>query len=80
MSTVRAKFVVETRSPKSSDDSGERVTLRAVTSGSPENESFFRYTPSGTIALEVVSASAYDAFILGNEYYVDFTPAKGGGE
>ena len=43
----------------------------AVTSGSPENETFWKYTPSGTID---ISAIRDDLFEVGKEYYVNFSP------
>lgn len=67
--TIRAKFVVSGITP---DDNGEgkHVTLMAVTSGSEENKSFAKYTPSGQIELYVDNPDA--AFEEG-EYYIDFT-------
>lgn len=52
---------------------GKEITLEAVTDGSEENESFFKYTPSGQIKLAVVNPDV--VFEEGKEYYVDFTPA-----
>lgn len=47
-----------------------------VSSGSPENDSFFGSTPSGKIELSTVSKEAWAMFELGKEYYVDFTSAS----
>jgi hypothetical protein len=74
--SVRAKFKVETIAPQEADGSVTQITLRAVYGGSPENEKFFKYTPSGQIDLNVVNPTAAKKFVLGQEYYVDFVLAK----
>lgn len=67
---TRAKFecesVTETTWAKS-------YKFRAVTSGSPENEAFFKTTPTGTIEIAVKNPEV--SFTPGKKYYVDFTPA-----
>ena len=47
-------------------------------SGDPnhENTKFWLASPSGSIQLGCVNLAAAEAFELGGEYYVDFTPAK----
>lgn len=42
-----------------------------VHSGSPENEEFFRYTPSGTLRLDGLKSQPFEA---GQEYYVELKP------
>ena len=44
---------------------------------SPENKAFYAATPSGEIELTTVSEAAAQAFVPGQAYYVDFTPADG---
>lgn len=71
--TVRAKFrclAVEQQTE------GKVITLHPVTGGSPENESFYRYTPWGEIKLGTVNEAAAEQFVPGAEYYVDFTPVN----
>lgn len=46
--------------------------FKAVTSGSPENEQFFKYTPTGSLTTGVVKE---DAFEVGKEYYLDISEA-----
>lgn len=41
--------------------------------GTPENERFHRYTPSGTISITVDNPAV--VFEFGKEYYVDFSEA-----
>ncbi|TAN12917.1 MAG: hypothetical protein EPN34_03065 [Burkholderiaceae bacterium] len=71
--TVRAKFRCDSTKPS---DSGNVIVLTPVTGGSSENDSFFRYTPGGLIQLSVVNDAAAAQFVLGAEYYVDFTPVN----
>lgn len=69
---VRAKFkCVENRTI------GESAAIRLVpvSSGSEENEEFFKWTPGGEIYLSVVNPAAAEQFEVGKEYFVDFTPA-----
>lgn len=69
---VRAKFLCTSVTKTTGYPSGFQWTYRfsAVTSGSKENETFWRYTPSGSIEL---AALREDLFEIGKEYYVDFT-------
>lgn len=71
--TVRAKFKVQS---VLETQEGSNITLGAVIGGSTENDSFFRWTPSGTINLGVVNPLAAEQFTIGKEVYVDFTPAN----
>lgn len=68
MPNVRAKFQVTHKAEN-------RVELHAVVNGSEENEQFWKYTPSGQIAIHIDNESARDQFEVGQEYYVDFTKA-----
>jgi hypothetical protein len=77
--TVRAKFKVTsiTRREHWDKSKGEiqSVELMPVTGGSPENAAFYAATPGGTIKLDTINAEAGNQFGLGQEFYVDFTPA-----
>lgn len=71
---VRGKFVVSQINLMSGGD--KLVILVPVTSGSEENKSFSKYTPSGKIEMYITKdTQAVDAFEVGKEYYVDFSPA-----
>lgn len=70
MSTTRAKFKCDS---VTLTESGKEVNLSPVTSGGPENENFFKWTPSGAINMGIVNPAV--DFNPGQEYYVDFTPA-----
>lgn len=52
------------------------IELSAVSNdGTPENERFHKYTPSGSITMTVDNPVASDQLILGETFYVDFTLA-----
>jgi len=44
-------------------------------SGSPENESFFKFTPWGSIEIGTINMAALAQFERGAEFYVDFIRA-----
>jgi hypothetical protein len=71
--SVRAKFKV-TR--KDIQEHGETITLKPVVGGSPENEKFFKYTPSGEMLIGTINPDAASQFEVGKEYYIDFTKAN----
>lgn len=88
--SVRAKFKVTSinrniGSVRTKDEDGkdkwiqaevQTVKLSPVTSGSPENESFYAASPSGSIELGCVNPAANEQFVLEGEYYIDFTKAS----
>jgi hypothetical protein len=67
--SARAKFKVISKT-------GATVMMEPVYTGSPENEAFWRYTPAGMIRMDIQNPPALDAFVVGAEYYVDFTRAS----
>lgn len=72
---MRAKFTVfsETR-----DTYGTvNFKLRPVQAGSsPENEAFFKTTPSGEISVNIKVAETSARLNLGKDYYIDFTEVE----
>ena len=74
---VRAKFCC-----RAVTDYGAQVDVElvAVTGGSDENKTFWRFTPAGNIKLSTVNKAAAEQFKPGQEFYVDFTPATSSGE
>lgn len=50
------------------------VTLSAV--HGDVNKEWSVWTPSGKIEMTINNPSAYEAFKLGKEYFIDFTPAE----
>lgn len=71
--TVRAKFKVQ--SITEVEGGLKTASLTAVSSGSPENAEFFKWTPSARIELSTMNPVAAEQFVPGKEFYVDFTPA-----
>lgn len=67
---VRAKFYVSAVTEY--QGGGRKFELMPVTSGSEENKSFWKYTPSGKIEINVSNESVA-TFEVGKEYYVDFS-------
>ncbi|MFV5697751.1 hypothetical protein ACM55H_05225 [Flavobacterium sp. ZT3R17] len=75
MPQVRAKFVCNqiTDSPEYKQ---KLVSLTPVVSGSEENKSFAKYTPAGSVSLNISDETeAANFFEQGKEYYLDFTEA-----
>lgn len=67
--SVRAKF----RCTKKDD---QVIKFEPVTSGSKENESFFKYTPGGELRFDgLANPAAAAQFAEGKEYYLDITEA-----
>lgn len=73
---VRAKFRVDYKKQTSY---GQEVGLVAVSSGSEDNQRFFKATPSGSIEIRTINDAAAEQFRVGQEFYVDFTPAEPAG-
>lgn len=71
---VRAKFRVTAMTE--TGDQAFMITLRPVTSGSPENDDFFKWTPGGCIELATINEKAAEQFQVGSSYYIDFTKAE----
>ena len=71
---TRCKFkCTHVEAQGSESDPQQYARFEAVVSGSPENESFFRWTPSGQLSLGVVRGGQFE---VGKEYYLDITPAE----
>ncbi len=66
---VRAKF-------RCTSKDGGTVQFDAVTSGSEENKTWAKYTPSGQLRMQIDNPAASDQFEAGKEYYLDITPAE----
>ena len=81
---IKAKMLCQSvsRSSAGNEQDGtkrfqETVTLTAVTYGDDdENKTYAQYTPSASVSMTIDNQRALGAFEPGEEYYVDFTPAK----
>lgn len=70
---VRAKFRVESVTHHA--HGARTVKLSAVTAdGIPENERFHKWTPSGSIEMAVDNPAAFEQFVPGAFYFIDFAP------
>lgn len=76
LTMVRAKFRVTEVTDTPGNESLKTIKLMAVTDGSEENKSFWKYTPAGDITMQCVNPDAIEQFEVGKEVYVDFTPAE----
>lgn len=54
---------------------GEEVKLTAVSSGSEENKTFSKYTPSANHSMTITNPDALGAFAPGKSYYLTFEEA-----
>jgi hypothetical protein len=83
MKSVRAKFKVQsiTTTLHWQADKGHMGTVRLqpVSGGSDENKRFYEATPAGQIELGTLNQEALAMFVIGQEFYVDFTPASAPG-
>ncbi|MBR9900420.1 MAG: hypothetical protein GYB19_10220 [Rhodospirillales bacterium] len=68
--SVRCKFKCDT---KIETEHGYEVGFCPVTSGSAENESFFKWTPYGELKFGTLNKEASDQFEVGKEYYLDLS-------
>lgn len=77
MTKVIAKFRVSEKreNTEGKPEEGCHVTMVPVISGSKENETFYKYTPSGAITLGIVNPTASEEFTEGDEFYVEFSKA-----
>lgn len=74
--SVRAKFIVsEKKESHSTPEAVFTITMTPVTSGSEENDTFYKYTPGGQLVLSVLNPAAAAAFEVGSQYYLDFSRA-----
>ena len=67
---TRCKFKCESVTTRKDE---QAVLMVPVTTGSTENEKFFKYTPGGKLELSVVNKDV--SFEPGAEYYLDITRA-----
>lgn len=74
MPQVRAKFVCES---VTNYEGSKTAKLRAVYGNAEENADFTKYTPNGSIEVNITNEAPADGvFSPGKNYYVDFTEVK----
>lgn len=72
--SVRCKFKVDSVEP-AEGEAVATVRMSAVTTGSAENEAFWKYTPSGQLVFSTINLAAAEQLKPGAEFYIDITPA-----
>lgn len=72
VATTRAKFRCNSVEQYGSGQRNYKFTAVAD-DGTPENERYHQYTPSGALQIAVDNPAV--SFDLGKSYYLDFTPA-----
>ena len=77
--TMRAKMRV---AGVKTESYGEVLNFSAVAKsggypedGSDENNTFAKWTPTAEVKMTIQNPDLYGKFTLGQEFYVDFTPA-----
>lgn len=70
---TRCKFKCDSKTQYAN---GASVKLSPVTSGSPENEQFYKWTPSGTFEIGTINDDAAAQFIPGKSYFIDISIAE----
>ncbi|MBD2005624.1 MULTISPECIES: hypothetical protein [Cyanophyceae] len=71
--TVRAKFKVTSITQFEFD--AIKVEMNPVYGDSPENQQFWKATPTGKIEMQINNPDTTSLFAVGAEYYVDFSKA-----
>lgn len=76
MADVRGKFTVTkvTTYTASKEYPNVEVTLSALYSESPEDNTYAASTPSGSIVMIITNPRAIEKLPIGGKFYVDFTP------
>lgn len=83
--SVRAKFTVESITNHRGYGNGPMTSVKMIPVGpkyvenkivESENTKFWSASPSGEMKLDMVNAAAAEQFVVGKEYFLDFTPAE----
>jgi hypothetical protein len=80
MAQVRAKFRCIEKADRSTQWGASKgvqssgVKLAAV--AGPENKEWAQFTPSGQLEMQIDNPAALDAFVVGTDYFIDFTPVE----
>lgn len=72
---VRGKFRVTKHVKHAQDNSYVEIELQAQYSNTPEDNTYAKATPSGSINMTVTVPEVVDALPIGKTFYVDFSPA-----
>lgn len=75
--SVRAKFYVQEITRRAYNPDAIDVKLAAVCRGE-DNKAWASATPNGSMTMSILNGAASEQFVLGDEFYLDFTPAPKG--
>lgn len=53
---------------------GEKITLNAVWGNGEANKEWSKWTPSGSLTMQISNPDACGKLEVGKEYYLDITP------
>lgn len=70
---MRAKLRIH--SVTQHEGGSETLELGAVASGTPEDNTYSKYTPSANLKMSITNPALAGQFKPGQTFYVDFTPA-----
>lgn len=74
---IIAKFYVAAVNPGgTAEEPNADITLRAVTNDTPENKTWSKWTPSGTLEMNVTNPDAIAQFKQGEEVFLTLESAK----
>ena len=79
MSQMRAKYQVTSVSTirypgdNPDDNLAETIALSAVIGGTPEDNTFHKYTPYGKMEITITNPALQNTIHPGQKYYIDFT-------
>lgn len=74
MAEIRGKFKVTAVTQRDSYEPYVEIELSAVYTNTPEDNSYAKTTPSGSIKMTVTNPEAIAKLPVGKSFYVDFTP------
>ncbi|MEH1882478.1 hypothetical protein [Nostoc sp.] len=70
---IRAKFTCQQNILNHETQTATVVLTPVTNSATEENLTFWKFTPSGHIELQICNPAAFAQFAVGADYYVDFT-------
>lgn len=74
--SIRCKMLVASKSDQfNTYDKSKSTVVRLQPVSGDENKTWSKWTPSGSIELNINNPEAVDRFKLGGTYFVDFTEA-----
>jgi hypothetical protein len=70
---MRAKMKV---AQVTANEGSDTLVMRPVTNGTPEDNTYSKFTPCGELSLTVTNEALMGQFKPGETFYVDFTPVN----